>query len=121
MRKTLEGGIQLVTIHANGNRVSYGIKHLDLDTINDLKKINKSTLSPGSTIFIINTSKYYMLNGKKAWVEINPYGMGNSSNSGSGGSGGGGSGTDNDGIYDGGSIDGSDPTDDDIFNGGSLV
>jgi hypothetical protein len=67
-------------------------------------KVNKSTLSPGSTVFIINISKYYMLNGKKDWVEINPYGMG-SSNSGSGGGG-----SENDGNYDGGSIDGSDPT-----------
>lgn len=49
-----------------------------------------------------------MLNGKKSWVEINPYGMGSSS----GGSGGNGDSStpEDDGIYDGGSIDGSDPT-----------
>ena len=60
---------------------------------------------------------FFMLNGKKNWVEINPYGMGNSSNNGSGDNNGG-SGGDNDGSnpddelnYDGGSIDGSDPKD----------
>lgn len=107
----------MITVHANGNRVQYGIKHFILDTIDDLTGLNKELLTPGSTIFIINTSKYFMLNGKKNWVEINPYGMGNSSNNGSGDNNGG-SGGDNDGSnpddelnYDGGSIDGSDPKD----------
>lgn len=108
----------MITIHANGNHISYGIKHFNLDTIDDLSGLNKERLSPGSTIFIINTSKYYMLNGKHQWVEINPYGMGNSSNNGSGDGGGGDSGTENDGIYDGGSIDGSDP--DNVFDGGFV-
>ena len=95
----------MVTIHSNGNRISYGIKHLDLDTIEDLGRVNKQSLNPGSTAFIINTSKYYMLNGKKAWVEINPYGMGSSG----GGSGGGSSDPESDNNFNGGSIDGSDP------------
>lgn len=47
-----------------------------------------------------------MLNGQKSWIEINPYGMGGSSNSGSGGSG---DSDSDDKIYNGGSIDGSDP------------
>lgn len=94
----------MITIHANGNRVSYGIKHFDLDAIDDLSGLDKKRLSPGSTIFIISTSKYYMLNGKHQWVEINPYGMNNSSNNGSGGD------SENDEVYDGGSIDDSDPT-----------
>lgn len=99
----------MIAIHANGNRVSYGIKHFDLDTIDDLNDLNKKQLNPGSTIFIINTSKYYMLNSKYQWVEINPYGMCNSSNNNSGSGDGENSGTGNDGIYDGGSIDSSDP------------
>lgn len=103
----------MITIHANGNRVQYGIKHFDLDTIDDLAGLNKELLTPGSTIFIIDTSKYFMLNGKKVWIEINPYGMGNSSGGGSGDGEGGGSdeepNPDDDLNYDGGSIDGSDP------------
>ena len=99
----------MITIHTNGDRISYGIQHFILDTIDDLASLNNNTsIKPGSTIFIIETSRYYMLNGKKAWIEINPYGMGNSSNNGSGDSGeNGGSNPGN--IYDGGSIDGSDP------------
>lgn len=95
-----------MAIYSNGNRVAYGIKHYDLDTIDDIVTINKSSLTPGSTIFIINSSKYYKLNSKKQWVEIFPHGKGNSSNDDSG-DGGDGSGPAED--YDGGSIDGSDP------------
>ena len=99
----------MVTIHSNRDQVAYGIQHFIIDEIDDLQELNKEpTLKPGSTVFVIKTSKYYMLNGKRTWIEISPYGMGNSSNSGSGGSGG--SGSEGDGIYDGGSIDGSDPT-----------
>lgn len=99
----------MITIHTNGDRVAYGIQHFILDTTDDLSTLNKNTtINPGSTIFIIETSKYYMLNGKKSWIEINPYGMINSSNNSSGGSGENG-GSDSDNIYDGGSIDGSDP------------
>jgi hypothetical protein len=100
-----KGGVILINIHSNGNRTSYGIKHFVLDTIEDIKELDKNKLTPGSTIFIIASSKYYILNGKKQWIEINPYCMGHSS----GGSGNDNSGTENDGIYDGGSIDGSDP------------
>jgi hypothetical protein len=93
-----------MSIYSNGHRVAYGIKHYDLDSIEDLKSINKSNLTPGSTIFIIDSSKYYKLNNKKQWIEIYPYGKNNIP--------GGGSDDDPDfdnPIYDGGSIDNSDP------------
>jgi hypothetical protein len=54
-----------MSIYSNGNRVAYGIKHYDLDSIEDLKNVNKNSLTPGSTIFIINSSKYYKLNNKR--------------------------------------------------------
>jgi hypothetical protein len=85
--------------------VTYGIKHFNLDTVDDLTNLRKDNLTPGSTIFIINTSKYYMLNGKREWVEINPFHAASSNN----GSGGDGSSAPGSGIYDGGSIDNSDP------------
>ena len=96
----------MINIHSTGGRVTYGVKHYDLDTFEDLKALNKNGLTPGSTIFIIASSKYYMLNGSKKWVEINPYCMAGSSGGNSGGSGNSGS---SDNIYDGGSIDESDP------------
>lgn len=95
----------MVNIHSNSGHIAYGIKHFALDTIDDLKQLDKNRLTPGSTIFIINSSKYYMLNGSKQWIEINPYYMSSSS----GGNSGGNNPPSDDPIYDGGSIDGSDP------------
>ena len=63
----------------------------------------------GSTCFVIETSKYYMLNGQKKWVAINPYG------SGSGGS----TNPDDDLIYDGG--DAGDETPDDVIYEGGII
>lgn len=103
----------MFTIYSNGNRKSYGIKHYDLDTIDDLKLMEKKDITPGSTIFIINSSKYYKLNSQKKWIEIFPY-----SNSSNGGS------DIDDPNYDGGSIDGSDPGQDGpgggSYDGGSI-
>lgn len=95
----------MFTIRANGDRTSYGVKHYTLDTIDDLKQLEKKDITPGSTIFIINSSKYYMLNSKSQWVEIFPY-----YNSSNGGSDDDDPGSSPGNIYDGGSIDGSDPT-----------
>ena len=100
----------MFTIRANGDRTSYGVKHYTLDTIDDLKQLEKKDITSGSTIFIINSSKYYMLNSKKQWVEIFPYN--NSSNGGSGPAPGE--------SYDGGSIDGSDPMPGESYDGGSI-
>ena len=95
----------MVNIASNDNKVAYGIKHFNIDTLADLDKINRKALVPGCTAFDIEKSAYYMLNGQKEWVEINLYGGSIS--------GGGGGGEDNPSddelIYDGGSIDGSDP------------
>ena len=103
----------MVNIGSNGNRIAYGIKHFNLDEVVDLVNLNTATLTPGSTAFVISTSTYYMLNGSKKWIEIKSIG----GNNGSGG------GTDDDFIYDGGSIDGSDPEDTDdknVYDGGSI-
>lgn len=91
----------MVNIGSNNNKIAYGIKHFNIDELSDLNSIAVGPLTPGSTVFVISTSKYYMLNGSKKWIEVNPYGIGNS--------GGGGGGSSNP-SYDGGSIDGTDPT-----------
>ena len=95
----------MVNIAKNSNKIAYGIKHFNVDEEIDITNLNKSQLTPGSTVFVINTSKYYMLNGKKQWIAINPYSTtGNSSSGGNSGPN-----DDDNGIYDGGSIDSSDP------------
>lgn len=64
----------MITIGANGNKITYGIKHYNLDDETDLKKLPVADEYMGCTCFVISTSKYYMLNSKKEWIEINPYG-----------------------------------------------
>ena len=93
----------MAIIHSNGGKIAYGVKHYILDQKADLEELKLTTaIKPGTTVFIIETSKYYMLNSKYEWIEINPF----STN----GSNGGGDNDDPfDNIYDGGSIDGSDP------------
>lgn len=88
----------MINIRANGNKVAYGIKHFILDTAADMSNLKRANLVPGSTVFIISSSEYYMLNGSKNWIKINP------SNIGGGGSS---DGTVPEEDYDGGSIDGT--------------
>ena len=74
----------MINIASNSDKIAYGIKHFVLDDESDLKRLNSSKLTPGSTIFIISTSKYCMLNGKKKWIEISPFGKIDSSSGGEG-------------------------------------
>lgn len=69
----------MITIGANGERIAYGIKHYNLDTEQDLKKLPTSREVMGCTCFVIETSKYYMLNSKSEWIEITPFGKAMSS------------------------------------------
>lgn len=64
----------MVTIGSNGQKIAYGIRHYNLDTEADLAKIQVSKEVMGCTCFIIETSKYYMLNSGKKWIEITPFG-----------------------------------------------
>lgn len=135
----------MINIGANGNKIAYGIKHFNIDEFEELEGINVYNLKPGSTAFIIHTSKVYMLDSDYKWIETTlGTGGGSGSNSGTGDSGNGGNDSDNDGDldngetgtpeYDGGSIDGTDPddttgnwdggsidgTDPEIYDGGSI-
>ena len=89
----------MITIGANGEKIAYGVKHFNLDTNDDLQKMPKNDLYMGSTVFVISTSKYYMLNGNYEWIEISPFG---SSSSGGGGNEGDSDVPSGDVIYDGG-------------------
>ena len=93
----------MISIGANGEKIAYGIKHYNLDNEADLAKLEaRKDHVMGTTAFVIETSKYFMYNGKNMWVEITPFGQIN-------GGGSGGSGDDDDDdpdhiIYEGGSI-----------------
>ena len=88
----------MIRIGANGEKIVYGIKHYNLDTENDLNQLPARNEIMGTTCFIISTSKYYMVNGNKQWVEIMPFGSTTSGGSGDTPP------SDNDIIYDGGII-----------------
>lgn len=94
----------MVSVGANRNRKAYGIKHYNLDTEDDLQKINVNREVMGTTAFVIDTSTSYMLNGSKEWKKI------------SAAFNGGGSGSGNDEIYDGGGVEG----DENIYDGGGV-
>lgn len=64
----------MITIGSNGQKIAYGIKHYNLDTDADLAKMPVGNEVMGCTCFIIESSKYYMLNGQKKWIEITPFG-----------------------------------------------
>lgn len=72
----------MITIGANGQKIAYGIKHYNVDTEAELAHLDPTYEYMGTTAFVIETSKYYMLNGSKVWKEISPYGSGDGSNSG---------------------------------------
>jgi hypothetical protein len=64
----------MITIGSNGQKIAYGIKHYNLDTEADLSVMPIGNEVMGSTCFVIETSKYYMLNSQKKWIEITPFG-----------------------------------------------
>ena len=103
----------MINIASNGHRKAYGIKHYNLDTVEDLKDLNPRKMVVGTTAFIIDTSQYYMVNGSYEWKEINPHsGSGGSSNV---------PGDDDEVIYDGGGIEDSEtPSDENIYEGGGV-
>ena len=82
-------------IYNQSGRRAYGVKNFVFDTYDDMLK--EDNANKGDSAFIIETSQYYMLNHKKEWIEIFPYGA-------NGGSGGGGSEDGDEIIYDGGAV-----------------
>jgi hypothetical protein len=97
----------MINIARNGNKKAYGIKHYNLDTVEELNELNPQRQAMGTTAFIISTSQYYMVNGSGEWKEINPRG---------------GSTTPEDEIiYDGGGVDNEGIEDDNsIYEGGDV-
>ena len=56
-------------IYANGSTFNM-VKKFVIDSFNEIYDIDTSQLSPGSTAFDISSSKTYILNNKKQWIEV---------------------------------------------------
>ena len=65
----------MITVGIDGGKVAYSIKHYNVDTEYELTKFNPIYSPMGTTAFVIETSRYFMLNGEKQWIEIWPYGI----------------------------------------------
>lgn len=104
----------MISIGANGNKITYGIKHFNVDTEEDFQRLSNQ-FKMGSTCFVIETSKHYMLNGKNQWVEINPIGSSGTSSGGNGSSS-----EDDEIIYDGGDVVPSEEETHIIYDGGNA-
>lgn len=63
-------------IYSSSGCRAYGIKSFVFDSFDDMMK--EDNAHKGDTAFIIETSQYYMLNHNNVWVEIFPYGTGES-------------------------------------------
>ena len=59
----------MFTVTSNGGHVAYGKKEYVCDTIDDIQDL-PIDIPAGSTAFVIEGSKVFMLNNKKEWVEI---------------------------------------------------
>ena len=60
----------MTNIRANSGVLSYGVKDLVMDTVDDLLVQEVADMSAGSTAFVIATSDKYMLNSNKKWIKI---------------------------------------------------
>ena len=58
-------------ILSNSGKLAYGVKEFIIDTYDDINAINVKKITPGSTVFVIDASEYYMLNTKLEWKKIN--------------------------------------------------
>lgn len=69
---------------STSGKTAYGVKEFALDLESDLASIDISNCNPGSVAFIIENSKYYMLNSAKQWVTVQLASGGGGGNSGGG-------------------------------------
>lgn len=56
-------------ITANSNRIAYGVQRYVFDTKQELDELFIGATEKGSTAFIIEEGKTYILNGQRVWVE----------------------------------------------------
>lgn len=59
----------MFSIFSNSGEIKYGQKQYILDSETDIKDL-PTNITPGSIAFIIENSKYYMLNHQGQWVSV---------------------------------------------------
>lgn len=64
-------------ILSHAGKITYGLKDYVVDVFEDIKTINTINLATGSTVFVIETSEYYMLNSTREWVKVSLGGRAN--------------------------------------------
>lgn len=74
-------------------------EHFNLEVSSNMEYLDKDKLIPGSTVFVAESSKCYVLNNDKQWIEINLQNTNSTFNENFG---------KKNIVYDGGSIDASD-------------
>lgn len=57
------------TTYLNGHSDNM-VRKFVIDTATDITGIDTAQLKPGSTVFVIDTSSYYMLNHQQEWIPI---------------------------------------------------
>jgi hypothetical protein len=68
----------MYSIGKNSDTTGYGIKKFFVDTEVEISNIPLETVFPGSTAFVIENSKSYMLNNQYKWIELQSTGGGSS-------------------------------------------
>ena len=79
-------GVQLVQI---GNKTNVPVHHYTCDTRRDLEELNTARIPMGSTAYIIDEGKRYIINSQQQWEEDFSIDYGPGGTSGGGGGGGG--------------------------------
>lgn len=69
---------------STSGKTAYGVKEFVVDLETDIPSIDISNCSFGSVVFVIENSKYFMLNSSKQWVKVELSSGGGSSSGGSG-------------------------------------
>lgn len=59
----------MFSIFSNSGQINYGQKQYLLDFESDIAEL-PANATPGDIAFVIETSKYYMLNHQKQWVKV---------------------------------------------------
>ena len=59
----------MYSLYANDENIIYGIKKYVADTEDDVRHLPRN-LTAGSSVFVIQTSRVYVLNNEKVWVPI---------------------------------------------------
>ena len=63
----------MISIGANGEKIAYGLKHYNVDTLAELQALDRTRELMGTTAFVIENSKYYMIQFHKVGFLSTPW------------------------------------------------